>query len=105
VDITRFVDWLKSELQINIFGLLVNNPKVPFTDAGIDAVRSTILGVMQEGIDSGGLAESPKPIVSCPTAASVDSTNKAARNLPNVTFSATLAGAIHATTITGTLSV
>lgn len=104
IDVVRGIDWLRSELQISVFGLLANNAKIPFTDSGIDAIRSTILGVMQEGIDAGLLAASPKPIVSTPTAASVDSIDKSKRNLPNVTFSATLAGAIHATTISGTVS-
>ncbi len=104
IDVTRFIDWLQSELQISLFGLLVNNAKIPFTDAGIDMVRSTILGVMQEGIDSGGLAARPAPVVTLPTAAAVGALDKAARNLPSVQFQATLAGAIHAITITGTVS-
>lgn len=105
VDQTRFIDWLSSTIQTNVFGLLANNAKIPFTDAGIDAVRSTIMGVLQQGVDVGGLSSSPAPIVFVPKASAVDATNKAARNLPNVKFTATLAGAIHSMTINGTLSV
>lgn len=104
-DLTRGIDWFTSELQINIYGLLINNQKVPFTDAGIDMIRSTVLGVIQEGIDAGLLAEKPTPIVTLPAAAAVNSIDKAARNLPNVFIQATLAGAIHTLTVTGTLSV
>ncbi len=105
IDVTRFVDWLRAELQVQIFGVMANNPKIPFTDAGIDTIRATIAGVLQEGIDAGGLAKLPAPIIVTPTAASVNAIDKAARNLPNVKFSATLAGAIHSLVINGTLSV
>ncbi len=105
IDLVRGIDWFTSELQINVFGLLANNAKIPFTDTGIDVIRSTILGVMQEGIDAGLIAASPAPIVTMPTAASVNAIDKANRNLPNVFFQATLAGAVHSLTITGTLSV
>lgn len=105
IDVTRFVGWLQATLQTAVFGLLSNNSKIPFTDAGIDAVRSTILGVLKQGIDFGGIAETPKPVVSLPLAANVSALNKSARNLPNIQFTATLAGAIHSTVINGTLSL
>ena len=43
--------------------------------------------------------------LSAPRAADVSSGNKAIRHLPDVTFQATLAGAIHSLTITGRVSV
>ena len=50
----------------------------------------------------GGFAPKSSSVI-VPLIANVTSGNKTARNLAPVTFSATLAGAIQATTITGTV--
>lgn len=105
IDVTRFVDWLQSEMQLEILTLLLNNAKVPFTDLGVDAVTSVINSVLQLGIVRGGLAASPAPVITAPKVANISSTDKNNRNLPNVTFTAQLAGAIHKVTIVGTLNV
>jgi len=103
IDITRGIDALKNEMQVQLLALLANNLKVPFTDAGIDMVRGTILGVLKEFTDSGFVAASPAPFVSTPKAAAVDQVSKAGRVLPNVSFTATLAGAINSIQISGVL--
>ncbi len=105
VDTIRFVDWLYARMQEAIFAVLTLASKVPYTDPGIAQIESAIRSVLQRGIEAGGLAASPKPAVIVPTAASVDVINKSARTLPNVTFTATLAGAIHNLVISGTVSV
>ncbi len=106
IDITRGTDALTNQLQVAVLALQANNKKVPFTDAGIDMYRMAIQGVLTDfttGNFKGFLSSNPAPFVSLPTAASVSSTNKAARNLPGVSFGATLAGAINSTTIAGVL--
>jgi len=105
VDTIRFVDWLYARMQEAIFSVLTTQAKVPFTDPGIAQIESAIRSVLQRGVEAGGLAESPQYTVTVPKAASVDSVNKAARTLPNVTFTGTLAGAIHNLVIAGTVSV
>lgn len=104
IDIVRFVDWLTQQMQLQVFGLLANNAKLPYTDAGIDAIRSTMIGVLAQGVQVGGLAANPAPVVNLPTAAQAGTPARISRNLPNVTFTAQLAGAIHTLTITGTLT-
>lgn len=104
-DVTRFIDWLHSEIQIRVFTLLVNNQKVPFTDLGIDMVVSVINGALQAGVNAGGLSANPAPTCTAPKASEVDPATKADRILPNVKFTGTLAGAIHTLEIDGTLSV
>jgi hypothetical protein len=104
LDIPRFIDWLTNQIQIQLLALLSNSNKIPFTDSGIEAVRAVIGSVLQAGIDAGGLAATPAPFVSVPKAAAVDPINKAARNLPNVTFRATLAGAINKIQISGVVT-
>ena len=105
IDVTIFVDWLRSRLQERIYSLFINNNKIPFTDLGIALVVAEIRAQLQEGINVGGLAADPEPTVSAPLAADVSSVDKANRFLPDVTFTATLAGAIHTLEIAGTLSV
>ena len=105
LDTIRFVDWLYARIQEAIFNVLTTQAKVPFTDPGIAQIESAVRSVLQRGVEAGGLAESPQYTVTVPKAASVDSVNKAARTLPNVTFTGTLAGAIHNLVIAGTVSV
>lgn len=105
IDTTRFIDWLRSELQIRVYALLINNQKIPYTDLGVDMIKSVIKAVLADGIRAGGLAADPAPEVSAPAVADVDSITKGDRILPDVTFTATLAGAIHTLEIDGTLSV
>lgn len=104
VDVIRFRDWLVARLQEAVFALLINNAKVPYTDAGISTVKAAVAGVLGDGVRAGGLAATPKPFVTAPAAADVDAATKATRVLPNVNFGATLAGAIHAVQISGTVT-
>ena len=105
LDVTRFIDWLTAEIKVRVFAVLVNNQKIPYTDAGVDVIVSIVKGALQDGINVGGLAADPAPYVSAPAVADIDSVTKASRLLPDVTFTGTLAGAIHAVEINGTLSV
>jgi hypothetical protein len=103
LDTTIFIDWLKDAIQTAIFTLLTNNPKIAYTDLGVAQVVNVIKGVLKQGILNGGLAASPAPTVSAPLVADVALSSVAARNLPNVTFTATLAGAIQSLAISGSV--
>jgi hypothetical protein len=104
-DTVRFIDWLKAEIKVRVFAVLVNNQKIPYTDAGVDIIVSIIKGALQDGITVGGLSNDPAPTVSAPLVKDVNSIDKGNRLLPDVVFTGTLAGAIHAIEISGTLSV
>ncbi len=104
IDTTVGVDWLTDQLNTGAVALLSGADKIPFTDAGADLWRAMISGCLERGIKGGFLASSPKPTVTIPLVADVSPTDKTARNLPDVEFSATLAGAIHKATIVGRLS-
>lgn len=103
IDITRGTDNLTNDMQVAIIALQANALRVPYTDAGIDMYYSQITGVLASYQARGFLALTPPFFVSLPTAASAGATQRALRNLPNVSFSAQLAGAINSTTITGVL--
>lgn len=105
MDVTRFIDWLTAEIKVRVFQLLVNAQKIPYTDAGVDAVVSVIKGALADGINVGGLAASPEPAVDAPLVADVNLIDRGNRNLPDIQFTGRLAGAIHSLEISGTLSI
>lgn len=107
IDVVRFRDWVEANVAAEVFDTLrgVSNAqkKLPFTNAGIQAVAGAILAVLKRGVAAGGLV-ADSLTVTAPKAADISPTDKANRVLTGVKFSATLAGAIHAVTpIKGTL--
>lgn len=113
IDIIRFRDWLEEEIKTNVFNLLINRDKVPYTDAGIAAIESRIREALELGQRRGGIAPTEYDedgnqnlgyTISVPLAANISANTKANRELTDVTFTARLAGAIHAVDITGSLT-
>lgn len=104
-DVMRFSDWVEARMEEQIFGKLVNLPKVPFTDAGIAVVTAEMRSVLNQGIANGGIDPVQGYVISAPKAADISSNDKALRNLTGITFTAYLAGAIHKTTINGVVTL
>lgn len=105
LDVVHGVDWLYARIQEAVFGALVNQEKIPYTDDGVAVIVSLIKGVLGKGVKSTLLAKDPAPFVTAPKVADIDAAEKINRNLPDVDFGATLAGAIHKVAIRGVLSV
>lgn len=105
IDTIIFIDWLHARMSERIFATLVGLDKVPFTDQGIAVIENDVRAQLTEGIRVGGLASDPAFVVEVPKASEVDPQDKIARKLGSVTFSATLAGAIHSVEVSGTVSV
>lgn len=103
IDIVRGLDWLKARMQERIFAVMSTVEKIPFTDAGIKVVEAEIRAQLDEAVRRSVLVEGYT--VSVPRASAVSSVDKAARLLPDLSFSATLAGAINNITIDGRVSV
>lgn len=112
IDIIRFRDWLTDYIQINMVQMMINRPKVPYTDAGIQLVVANLTKSLQRGQDVGGIAPSeldsagktvPGFIVTFPRSLDLTANEKASRVL-NVGFQARLAGAIHLVEINGSLA-
>lgn len=103
IDVIRGVDKLGVDIQGNVFTLLVNTQKVPFTNEGIQQIVSEVRAGIQTSVDSGFLAADYT--VTAPDVADVSTTDKGNRILPDVNFTATLAGAIHKVTINGVVSL
>jgi hypothetical protein len=105
IDVMRGADWLAARIQERVYTLLLNNDKLPYTDAGIQAVRGEILAQLDQGIARDFIAADPKPTCTVPLAADVAPADKSSRTLNNVTFRAVLAGAIHKVAIEGELNL
>jgi len=102
IDVIHGCDWLKARIQNLVFTALVRVDKVPFTDRGILQVVSPIRQALNEGVNYEILASFD---IQYPKRAEVSTTDRGNRHLPNITFEAPLAGAIHSTTIKGTITV
>lgn len=102
IDVTIGLAWLQARLEERLFSLLVNNPKIPYTDPGIALVVAEIRAQLQEAEARGVLASGWT--VTAPLASAAAAADKAARILRDVEFTATLAGAVHTINLVGTVS-
>lgn len=105
IDIIIGTDWLQARIQERVYAKLVQLKKIPFTDAGVAVIENEVRAQLNEAIGVSLLAQDPAPTVLVPKVADVSPTDKANRYLPDVKFTATLAGAVHKTLIRGTVSV
>ena len=104
MDTIRLIDALVFEVQYRVMSLFRASKKVPYTDHGIGQIKGAILAAVKvyEATDPPGLDQG-SAFCNVPAAADVSASDRANRLLPNVTFGATLAGAIATVTINGTL--
>lgn len=112
IDVIRFRDWLKNDMQLRILNVKVKRPKIPYTDKGIGLIRNQMIASLKEGVRRGGIAEDqytsedelvPGFITSVPKAADLSDEQRKSRVLEQCKFSALLAGAIHVTKVNGSL--
>lgn len=101
IDVVRDLDWMRARLQEAVYAVLVANGKVPFTDEGIGIVAAAVRAVLTAAVAANVLASFTLTV---PRASAVSTANKSARNLPGVSFTGVLAGAIHTAAVTGRVS-
>ena len=113
IDVIRFRDWLKNELQVSVFNILKVNRKVPYTDSGISLIEGAMESVLKKAQDIGGVSsteysadglEIPGFTVSVPKASGLDEATRKSRKLTSCEWTARLAGAIHIVEISGKLN-
>jgi len=105
IDNIRYTDFLASRIQERAYGVLLSNPKVPYTDSGIALITNEIYAQLEQGITVGALSDDPYPTVSAPRASAVSAANRANRLLEDVSFRATLAGGVNYVIIEGHLAL
>lgn len=113
IDVIRFRDWIKNEMQVNVFNVLKANRKVPYTDGGIGLIEGAMEATLSNGQTIGGIASTeydsdgnliPGYTVSVPRAADLTEIQRKSRKLIGCKWTARLAGAIHAVEIEGYLT-
>jgi len=111
IDVIRTRDALCEQIRVNVVQTL-RNARVPFTDRGIARIAQAVRAALDLMVRRGGIAEPeldedanviPSYSISVPLSVNVPVNDKANRILRDLTFTARLAGAIHATQIRGEL--
>jgi Protein of unknown function (DUF3383) len=104
-DITHGLDWFEARLQERVVLLFANNDKVPYTDAGIQLVRSQVDAQILNGITATIVDPAQDWWTSAPAVADVVPADKLIRLLRDVRFQFVLQGAINKALIQGTVLV
>ncbi|ALH46218.1 putative major tail protein [Pseudomonas phage POR1] len=112
IDIIRFRDWLLEQIRVNVFSLFIDR-KIAFTDEDVLKIKTRVMETLNRGVDAGGIAPPeldendkllPSYVLTVERVSKSSINDKANRKYRGVKFRARLAGAIHATDITGTLA-
>lgn len=103
LDVVRGLAWFEARLQERLFALLVNNDKIPYTDAGMSLIRAEIEAQLQEAEDRDVFDSGWS--VTIPLVADQSTADRAARLVRDIEFQARLAGAAHTFAIAGTVTV
>ena len=105
IDIIRGRDNLKSDLEADLFDKLTNQQgtKIPYTDAGINLLAGVVDSRLNDyKVNRNYLSDFT---INVPQAKDISQATKITRILEDMTFTATLAGAIQLVDLTGTLTV
>lgn len=103
MDVIRDLDYVEDDIGSSIFAVIAGNDKIPFTNEGIALIENALRGALSRAESAGIFA--PGWAIEVPDVGDVSTENKTARILPDVKFSATLAGAIHKVNVIGVVSV
>lgn len=104
IDVIVGIDWLGANIQTTVFGALAKLPKMPYDDGGITATVGLVKQVMSQAAAM-GIIQAKTISVTAPSYEDIAEAQRNSRNLPDVTFTALLQGAIQTVQISGTVSV
>lgn len=103
IDVVHGLAWLEARLQERLFALLVNNPKIPYTDAGFALLVAEVSAQLTEA-ESKGVLDAGWTVTITPVASQATA-DRAARIVRGLEFEARLAGAVHTINVVGTVTV
>jgi len=104
IDVIRGADYLKYQIESEVWNLLKNTDKLPYDDNGIAALEAVVRSVLQrDGVGNNIIVEG-SIVVNTVSRADTSSVDRAARYYDGLTFSADLKGAINKVKIVGTLT-
>jgi hypothetical protein len=103
IDVIHGLDWLKARLQNLVFTPMSQRDKIPFTDEGIQTIVSQVRAGLEEGARYEIITGDYE--IRYPEITGLAQDWKGKRTLPDVKFTAPLAGAIQHTVIDGTVTL
>ena len=107
IDSVRGDDWLEARMGENVFNTIKNADKIPYSNAGIAIIEAQIRKTLELAIRKGVVRPAPDLfdgdpyIVLVPLVSEVSSNDRGNRLLPDVTWQAARAGAVHKVIIQG----
>ena len=105
-DVIYGLDALTLDMATRIFTDLANNPKIPYTDTGMDVIRGDIRAAISKFSGPNYLLLVPGSAnVEIPLVATVSSADKGSRTVNNIVWQAQLQGAVNAVNINGTVTL
>jgi len=100
IDTQTTIDWVTARIEEEVLALFVNTPtKIPYTNAGINLMKSAVSNVLSSGVTFGHFSEDELPVVIAPDVADVSDQAKIDRIL-TLTATAVFAGAIQKLVLT-----
>ncbi|MCF8002129.1 MAG: DUF3383 domain-containing protein [Halanaerobiales bacterium] len=109
LDITRAIDWMEARMTENIFNLMINSNKIPYTDDGIAMVAAKLEEILRLAVDRDVIAVDTEGVplyeMDIPSRTDIPTNTRANRILPDMDFEATVAGAVHSVDVAGVLKV
>lgn len=113
LDEIHATDWIIARTEEEALGILLNNARVPFTDAGMQTLASAARTVMQQATRAGLIAQdldpetgdyAPAVVITVPSVFDVPESQRKARIAPAISVRFRYAGAVHYTTINYTMT-
>lgn len=105
-DIRIGLDALSRQIQLQVFGLLANSPKVGYDRAGLSQVKAEVLSAIKSFIPTRFISNDAgfEPLVTVPDITTVAPADKTARILRNVNFTCLAVGAVQSVVVNGTVN-
>ena len=108
IDVVQATHFIKARMAESVFRLLATKKKVPYTDGGIAMVIAKMDEVLRQAFKQGIIAdENGEPLysITVPKRDDIPENTRAQRTLPDIEWSATIAGAIEKVEIRGVLTI
>lgn len=108
IDEIHATDWIIARTEEEALAILLNNDRVPFTDAGMEQLASAARTVMRQAFRAGIVADDldpatglyePAVTITVPSVFDVPEAQRKARIAPAIAVTFRYAGAVHYTTI------
>lgn len=108
IDVIQGQHFIKAKITENVFGLLVRTPKVPYTNAGIALAVAEVEKALRLAGSNGIIASENDEFqytITVPKIEDIPKNSIANRTLPDIPWTAVIAGAIEDVVINGVLTI